>query len=87
MEIKIYTNQLGHMTNMAAISIYDTNLKKIFFSRANWPMTLNLICSIVYVSTNKVVQLMTLGWPWLILRQGQIWEKVKSIIFWKQLQP
>ena len=23
--------------------------------------------------TAKFVQMMTLGWPWLILRQGQIW--------------
>ena len=26
-----------------------------------------------YSSTTKFVQTMTLGWPWLILRQGQIW--------------
>ena len=36
-----------------------------------WPW--NLVCSIVYASTTKVVQIMTLGWPWPILRQGQIW--------------
>ena len=24
----IYTNELGHMTNMAAMPIYDKNLKK-----------------------------------------------------------
>ena len=27
----------------------------------------------MYGSTTKVVQIMTLGWPWPILRQGQIW--------------
>ena len=32
-----------------------------------------LVCVIVYGSTTKVVQIMTLGWPWPILRQGQIW--------------
>ena len=26
--MKIYTNELGHMTNMAAMSIYGKNLKK-----------------------------------------------------------
>ena len=32
-----------------------------------------LVSSIVYSSTTRFVQMMTLGWPWLILRQGQIW--------------
>ena len=36
-----------------------------------WPW--KLVCSIVYASITKVVQIMTLGWPWHILRQGQIW--------------
>ena len=26
--MKIYTNELGHMTNMAAMSIYSKNLEK-----------------------------------------------------------
>ena len=54
----------------------------------------NIVCSIVYGSTTKVVQIMTLGWPWPILRQGQIWshrllygKKWKLFIFWKLLQP
>ena len=38
---------------------------------SQWPW--NLVCSIVYASTTKVVQIVTLGWPWPILRQGQIW--------------
>ena len=28
MEIKLYTNELGHMTNMAAMSIYGKILEK-----------------------------------------------------------
>ena len=32
-----------------------------------------MVCSIVYVSTTKIVQIMTLRWPWSILREGQIW--------------
>ena len=44
-----------------------------------WPW--NLVCSIVYASTTKIVQIMTLGWPWPILRQGQIGGKVKNHYF------
>ena len=36
-----------------------------------WPC--NLVCSIVYASTTKIVQIVTLGWTWPILRKGQIW--------------
>ena len=57
--MKINTNKLGHMTNMAAMPIYGKNLKKIFFSRTNRPMTLKL-CSIMYGSTTKVVQIKSL---------------------------
>ena len=31
--MKIYINELGHMTNMTPIPIYGKNLKKIFCSR------------------------------------------------------
>ena len=31
----------------------------------------NLVCSITYVSTTTVVQIKSLVWPWLILRQDQ----------------
>ena len=40
--MKIYINELGHMTNMAAMPIYGKNFKKIFFSRTTRPMTLKL---------------------------------------------
>ena len=93
--MKINTNELGHMTNMAAMSIYGKNLKKSSSPEPikRWPW--NLVCSIVYGSTTNVVQIMTLGWPWLILRQGQIWshrllygKKWKLFIFFlKLLQP
>ena len=36
-------------------------------------MTWNFVCSIVYASTTKIVQIVTPGWPWHILCQGQIW--------------
>ena len=61
------------MTNMATMPIYGKNLKKSSSTKAidQWPW--NFICSIVYKSTTKVLQIMTLGWPWPILCQGQIW--------------
>ena len=91
---KSCSNGLGHMTNMAAMPIYGKNLKKSSspepLDRCPW----NLVCSIVYGSTTKFVQIMTLGWPWPILRQGQILshrllygKKWKLFIFWKLLQP
>ena len=69
--MKIYTNELGHITNMAAMPIYGKNLKKASSSEPIdwWPW--NLVCSIVYVSTTKVLHIMTPGWPWLILCQAQ----------------
>ena len=71
--IKIYINELGHITNMATMPIYGKNLKKSSSPEPidRWPW--NLVCSIVYGISTKVVQIMTLGWPWSILRQGQIW--------------
>ena len=70
--MKIYTNELDHMTNMATIPIYGKNLKQSSPETIDqWPW--NLVFSIVYASTTKVIQIMTLGWPWRILRPGQIW--------------
>ena len=86
--MKINTNELGHMTKMAAMPIYGKNLKNSSSPEPidRWPW--NLVCSIVYVSTIKIVQIISLGWPWPILRQGQIWsrrllygEKWKLFIF------
>ena len=72
MGMKIYTHKLGHMTNMAAMPIYGKNLKKSSPEPIDqWPW--NFVCSIVYGSTTKIVQVMTLVWPWPILRQGLIW--------------
>ena len=39
---KVCSNVPGHMTKMAAISIFSKNLKKIFFSGTKMPMTLKL---------------------------------------------
>ena len=72
------------MTKMAAMPIYGKNLKKSSSPQpiAEWPW--NLVCSIVYASTTKVLQIMTPGWPWLILRQGQIWSH--TLLYGKKLK-
>ena len=60
------------MTNMATMPICGKNRKKSYPEPTDrWPW--NLVCSIFYGSTTKVVQIMTLDWPWPILHQGQIW--------------
>ena len=80
--MKINTNELDHMTKMDAMPIYGKNLKKSSSSEPidQWPW--NLVCSIVYVSTTKIVQIISLGWPWPILRQGQIWSH--RFLYWKK---
>ena len=59
------------MTKMAAMPIYNTNFKKSSYPEPKswWP--LNLVWSIRCSSTTKFIQMMTLGWLWPILRQGQ----------------
>ena len=73
--MKTNTNEFGHMTTMADMPIYGKNLKKSSSPEPMdwWPW--NLVFSIVYASTTKIVQIMTLGWTWPILRQGQIWSR------------
>ena len=68
---KVCPNVPGHMTRKAAIPIYDKNLKKSSPEpKGQWPW--NLVCNIRCSSTTKFAQMMTLSWPWPILRQGQI---------------
>ena len=89
---KVYSNDSSHMTKMAAMPIYGKNFKKSSSPepKGRWPW--NLVCSIGCTSTTKFVQMMTLGWPWPILWQGQICslmllygKKVKQWIFQKLL--
>ena len=61
------------MTKMAAMLIYGKNLKKSSSPEPTNQYPWNLVYSIVYGSTTKIDQIMTLGWPWPILRQSQIW--------------
>ena len=69
---KVCSNGPDHMTKMAAMPIYGKNIKKSYSLEPNgrWPW--NLVCCIGCSSTTKFVQMMTLGWPWSILQQGQI---------------
>ena len=73
------------MTKIAAMPIYGKNLKKSSSPerKSRWPW--NLVRSIECSSTTKFFQLMTLGWSWPILQQGQIWyltwEKGKTMDF------
>ena len=63
--MKIYTNELGHMTNMATMPIYGKNLKKSSSPEPIDPWPWNLVCSFMYVSTIKVVQIKSLVWQLL----------------------
>ena len=58
--MKIFTNELGHMTNKATKPIYGKNIKKSSSLEPvdQWP--LNFACSIEYPSISKVIQMMTL---------------------------
>ena len=67
--MKVGSNGPGHMIKMATMPIYMVKTLKIFSapeSNGQWPW--NFICSIRCPSTTKFVQMMTLDWPWLILR-------------------
>ena len=87
----VCSNGHGHMTKMATMPIYVKNLKKSSLEPKGW-WPWNLVCIIGCSSTTKFAQMVTLGWPWPILRQGQIWslmllygKKVKQWIFQKLL--
>ena len=92
--MKFYTNELGHMSNMVAMPIYGKNLKKSSSQEPvdRWPW--NYVCSIVYASTTKVVQIITR------VDLDPFYVKVKFddigftmgksenyLFFWKLLQP
>ena len=70
---KVCSNGPDHMTKMATVPIYGKNLKKSSSLEPKGWCPWNLVCSIGYSSTTKFVQMMTQGWPWPILQQGQIW--------------
>ena len=65
--MKVRSNGPGHMTSMIKTFKKSSSLEP----NSRWPW--KLVCSIGYSSTTKFVQMMTLGWPWPILRQGLTW--------------
>ena len=71
--MKFCSNGPGHMTKMAAMPIYGKNLKKSSSLEPEGPWPWILVCIIGGLSTTKFAQMMTLGWLWPILWQGQIW--------------
>ena len=88
---KVVSNSPGHMTKMIAMPLYGKNLKISSSLEPKGLWSWNLVCSIRCSSITKFIQMMTLGWPWPILRQGQIWSfmllygKKKQWIFQKLL--
>ena len=87
------TKDPGHMTKMAAMPIYGKNLKNFLLNpKADDLETWYAALGARVLYCTKTVQMMILGWPWLILRQGQIWslmllygKNVKQRIFQKLL--
>ena len=69
---KVCSNGPGHMTKMAAMPIYGKFLEKSssLEPKGRWPW--NIVCVIGCSSTTKFAPMITLGWPWHILQQGQI---------------
>ena len=89
-KMKVYSNGPGHMTNIATMPIYGKNLKKSSALEPKGQCLWKLVCGIGYSSTTMYVQMMTLGWPWPILRPCQIWsiklamKEVTSHFCWNQ---
>ena len=44
------------------------------------------VCSVVYLSTTKIVQMMTLDRPWLFSQQSQIWENANTYDFMESVE-
>ena len=80
------------MTKMATMPIYGKNMKKSSSMEPKGQWSWKFVCSIKCSNTTKFVQMMTLGWLWPILQQGQVWspmllygKKLKQWIFQKLL--
>ena len=90
---EVYLKGPGHMTKMSAIPIYGKNASKSLFLQNQWANCLESLYVVLKIRVHH--NLMTIGWPWAILHQGQIWlimqllekEWILSIFFYKLLQP
>ena len=76
--MKIYTNELGHMTSMATMPIYDKNLKKSFLQKQ---LTDNLETFSVTLSMEVLPSLFKL-WCWVDLDPFYAKVKFGYIGFW-----
>ena len=70
---KFYSNTPGHLTKKATMPKYGKNIKISSPPEPQGQLPWNLECSIKWLSATKFVQILTLGWPWPILCQCQIW--------------
>ena len=66
---KVCSNGPSHITKMAAMAIYGKNLKKSSSLEPKGQWSWIFVCIIRCLITTKFAQMMTLGWPWPILRQ------------------
>ena len=89
---KVCSNGPGHMTKMAAMPISSKNLKKIFFSRTKWPVTLNLgmqhrVLEYYQVCSNDDPGLTLTHFTARsnLVPYASAWEKGKTMIFQKLL--
>ena len=79
---KFFSNSPGHMTKMAAVPIYDKNLKKIFFTGTKGPMTLKL-SMLLWVL--KYYQVCSNDDPGLTLTYFTAWSNVLPYAFvWEE---
>ena len=75
------------MTKLAAMPIYGKNPSKI--SRTSGSIAVKLciiVCSIGDLGPLYFIQIMTMGWPWPVLRPGQIWKNADTNDFMESLE-
>ena len=70
---------------MFFIGLYRENVKKFFLSETTEPRALNLVCSINKWTSNKFVQIISLGQKWpcpggKMIFIGLYWENVEIFL-------
>ena len=76
--MNIYTNELGHMTKMAAMYITCKKSLEIFFSGTNAPISFKLGMLHHVLKLYQNCSNDDFGLTMTYLRQGQIWENANS---------
>ena len=64
--------------------IYGKKKKKSSSPEPKGTRPWKLVCNIGCSSTTKFIQMMTMSWPWPILRQCQIWSLM--LLYWKRVK-